>query len=441
MRRTNLQTERVGLFRVADLISHAGWFFREMPPPDEGIDAFVEGQVDGRPNGRLIALQIKSGSSYFREAPGGWRYRVALAHQRYWHRFAAPVLVVLHDPERDVTVWQRYAPDALFEVEGIQTLFIPEAQRVDGNALTVWAAVADEGLPELGRERAAAIRGRQAEVDMDVIEAVDAGRAVFLEAVQDVTSGHAGLGEVRLVSEEAGDEVTTVRSWPNGYLAGESYAAELERIVPWADLSVDATRYREAAIVTFLQEYGRWVAEDAAYVFDDDVPTFAEWYSAQNVGTLRPFATRDGGEVALWRLRLSLNELGHAALSAWHGEILDDAYADIALRDEISEQRFGSYVGESVEKGPAYVGYFDVLAVEVNDHRIGLTYGEGLLGDTRRVASVLLAHAMDELPLDSVVEAFCSAFRDELDPDDGVLNIEGGDMQAWLESLRLDLNF
>ena len=348
---------------------------------------------------------------------------------------------MLHDPERDLTVWQRYAPDALVEVEGIQTLFIPEAQRVDVNVLTVWAAIADEGLPELGRERAAAIRGRQVEVDVDVIEVVDAGRAVFLEAVQDVTSGDAGLGEVRLVSEEARDRVTTVRSWPNGYLAGENYAAELRRIVPWADLSVDTTRYKEAATVTFLQECGRWDAEEQAVCLWRRCPTFAEWYSAQDVGTLRPFATRNGGEIALWRLRLSLNEIGHAALNAWRGEILDDAYEDIALRDEISEQRFGTYVGESVEKGPAYVGYFDVLAVEINDHRIGLTYDEGLLSDTRRVASVLLAHAMDEPPSDSVVEAFCSAFRDELDPDDGVLSIEGSDVQAWLDSLRLDFNF
>jgi hypothetical protein len=439
--RTNLQTERVGLYRVADLVSHAGWFFREMPPPDEGIDAFVEGQDSGRPNGRLIALQIKSGASYFREAPGGWRYRVAPAHQRYWHRFAAPVLIVLHDPERNLTVWQRYAPDALDQVEAIQTLFIPEAQHLDDDALRRWAAIADEGLPDLGPERAAAIRGRQAEVDVDVIEAVHAGRPVFLEAVQDVTSGNAGLGEVRLVSGEAPDSVTTVRSWPNGYLAGENYASELERIVPWADLSVDTKRYKEAATATFLQQCGRWDTEEKAYLFDDDVPAFAEWYAAQHVATLRPFATRNGGEIALWRLRLSLNETGRAALDAWRDEILGDAYEHIALQDEISEQRFGTYVGESVEKGPGIAGYFDVLAVEVNDDRIGLTYDEGLFNDTRRVASVLLAHAMNEPPQDAVVEAFCSAFRDLLDPDDGVLSIEGSDVQEWLDSLRLEFNF
>ena len=33
--------------------------------PDRGVDAHIEGRTDGRPDGRLLALQIKSGESHF----------------------------------------------------------------------------------------------------------------------------------------------------------------------------------------------------------------------------------------------------------------------------------------------------------------------------------------------------------------------------------------
>lgn len=43
------------------------WLFREQPTEDYGIDAHVE-VVDGEMvQGRLLALQIKSGDSWFRE--------------------------------------------------------------------------------------------------------------------------------------------------------------------------------------------------------------------------------------------------------------------------------------------------------------------------------------------------------------------------------------
>ena len=49
------------------------WLFRDQPTEDYGIDAHVE-VVDGEDvRGRLLALQIKSGESWFRElGPGGW---------------------------------------------------------------------------------------------------------------------------------------------------------------------------------------------------------------------------------------------------------------------------------------------------------------------------------------------------------------------------------
>jgi hypothetical protein len=50
--------------------------------------------------GLLLALQIKSGRSYFQSPlPGGWSYRGKKAHLRYWRRHGLPVVLLLVDLE------------------------------------------------------------------------------------------------------------------------------------------------------------------------------------------------------------------------------------------------------------------------------------------------------------------------------------------------------
>ena len=58
------RTDRLG---VARLEVNMGWLFREQLTHDHGIDAQVEIVKDGQPTGDLIAIQIKSGTSFFSE--------------------------------------------------------------------------------------------------------------------------------------------------------------------------------------------------------------------------------------------------------------------------------------------------------------------------------------------------------------------------------------
>jgi hypothetical protein len=82
-------TERLGVFAVGVRAEQAGWAFRELPRPDRGVDAHIEARTDGRPDGRLLALQIKSGESQFRQlVPGEWRFYIDSAHSAYWRSYA-----------------------------------------------------------------------------------------------------------------------------------------------------------------------------------------------------------------------------------------------------------------------------------------------------------------------------------------------------------------
>src|SRR5216683_1096782 len=64
---TKPQTERPGVAALEYFFPENGWLFREQTTHDYGIDAHVEIVVDKRPTGKLIALQIKAGTSFFWE--------------------------------------------------------------------------------------------------------------------------------------------------------------------------------------------------------------------------------------------------------------------------------------------------------------------------------------------------------------------------------------
>ena len=63
-------TERIGINHVGEIAERNNWMFREQPVNDIGIDVHIELIEDTGESKQLIALQIKSGASWFREKKG-----------------------------------------------------------------------------------------------------------------------------------------------------------------------------------------------------------------------------------------------------------------------------------------------------------------------------------------------------------------------------------
>ena len=57
--------DRAGIGALTLLFSNTEWAFREEPITDIGIDAQLEIIENGESTGQLIALQVKSGESFF----------------------------------------------------------------------------------------------------------------------------------------------------------------------------------------------------------------------------------------------------------------------------------------------------------------------------------------------------------------------------------------
>ena len=113
-----------------------GWLFREQPTEDFGIDAHIE-VVDGEiVKGKLLALQIKSGKSFFQEqGSDGWWFRPDDDHVRYWTNHSLPVVLVMYHPETEQCHWQLINGRTLVETTtGGWKVLVPERQTLNESA-------------------------------------------------------------------------------------------------------------------------------------------------------------------------------------------------------------------------------------------------------------------------------------------------------------------
>lgn len=102
-------TAPIGVTAVQEIIlNEFGWLFREQPYSDHGIDAQIEElDRDRKPTGKLVALQIKSGASYFRKKGDGYVYYASPRHFDYWVHHSLPCYIILHNPDNGLTLWQK----------------------------------------------------------------------------------------------------------------------------------------------------------------------------------------------------------------------------------------------------------------------------------------------------------------------------------------------
>jgi hypothetical protein len=99
--------ERVGINAVAVEAARMNAIWRETTTGDVGVDGTLEFvSVDGYATGRLVAVQVKCGPSFFRAEDGAaWKFYPEEKHRQYWERLPIPVMLVLHDPDTKRSYW------------------------------------------------------------------------------------------------------------------------------------------------------------------------------------------------------------------------------------------------------------------------------------------------------------------------------------------------
>ncbi|MGX1612373.1 DUF4365 domain-containing protein [Micromonospora chalcea] len=135
-------TNRRGVNLVESASLQLDWFFRPQETSDQGIDAHVEKALGEVGTGRLLAIQIKSGRSYFTEpTDDGWVFRFDAKKTKLWLGHALPVLVVLVDVEGKVAYWQHISTRTVISTGKGFKVVVPRAQTM-GEADHEWTYIA-----------------------------------------------------------------------------------------------------------------------------------------------------------------------------------------------------------------------------------------------------------------------------------------------------------
>lgn len=112
--------ERRGVHHCGEIAERNNWMFREQPIDDVGIDAHMEFiESTGKPK-QLLALQIKSGSSWFKEKKDNYIiFRDINERQyKYWTMNSLPCIVVLYNPDDDMCIWEKLTAETIEKTKG-----------------------------------------------------------------------------------------------------------------------------------------------------------------------------------------------------------------------------------------------------------------------------------------------------------------------------------
>lgn len=129
---------RIGVASVQLAFQKLGFLFREQPIEDYGVDVHIEIVEQEHATGKLVALQIKSGESFFKEIRK--QHIVYYATQNdveYWLSVPFPVLLILYHPEEDIIYWQIVLDRTVEKTEKGYKILIPLTQQVNRSSVEI----------------------------------------------------------------------------------------------------------------------------------------------------------------------------------------------------------------------------------------------------------------------------------------------------------------
>lgn len=297
-------TERIGIYQCGIRAEQQGWLFREQPINDIGIDAHIEYVVGGEPR-QLLALQIKSGPSWFSRVSGGCVIFRDISQRQYlyWTRNALPCVLVLYNPETEECVWQELSADTIKKVG--------KGYRVDVPLMQVFL---DKGshklLLNLNNLPPHALNYNFLQSQKYFMRVIERGGVVKLHAKEWVNKT-SGRGTIRLLVDEGDDGNSREYIYPY-WFPSTSYSDVFGRLFPWADFTVDHDFYEDDDLQLWYQYECSYDGESGEWLQVGD--SFEEFRSV--LDSLNPMRSIDhGGELAEFMLHLQLNDLGRSFLA------------------------------------------------------------------------------------------------------------------------------
>ena len=297
-------TERIGVSYCSLIASKTEWMFREQPIDDIGIDAHMERtDKDGKVQ-QLLALQIKSGESYFKENKGDYVVFRDIDDRQYnyWTTNTLPCIVVLYNPNDDMCIWQKLTAETIQKTRGgagkgyyvnvpINQVFLDD---ISNELLLTFT-----NLPEHMTNYNFLLSQKK------FMQIIKDGGIVKLHSEEWVNKC-SGKGKTELIVDD-GNTVMTY-SYPY-WFPFTPYTEVFPKLFPWAHFSIDEEFYEEDDLTLWRDLHCYYDKE-----IDDWVvvgKSFEEF--RKSLPAIR--GVDHSGEVAEYMLILSLNDLGESFLT------------------------------------------------------------------------------------------------------------------------------
>ena len=296
-------TERKGSHHIGEIAESSGWLFREQLTDDIGIDAHIEFIDSSNKPKQLIALQIKSGSSWFEERTKDYVVfrNINERQYSYWTMNSLPCIIVLYNPNDNTCIWQELSNKTIEKTKNgngkgyfvkipLNQIFLNSSS--NGKLLSL------TNLPEH-------IVNYNFLLSQKVfMEVINNGGVVKLHSYEWVNKS-SGRGETELIIDD-GNEIKKY-SYPY-WFPFTPYEDVFPRLFPWASFSADEEFYQDSD-ETLWKNLNCWydTEEDDWIVVGESFEEFRK--------SLNPMRSVDhAGEVAEYMLILTLNDLGKSFL-------------------------------------------------------------------------------------------------------------------------------
>jgi hypothetical protein len=292
-------TERQGVNEVERIFLAFHWIPRTILQTDVGIDMEVEICKDGNPTGKLFAVQIKSGESYFKEQDiDSIIFRPSDTHLDYWLNHSLPVLIVLHSPKTGKTIWENVSKENVRQLKKTRKIHIPLNQLLNQNSRAAIELMNNYPTPYLHLLRL--------QLDRSLMEKINEGIRIILEVHRWVNKS-IGRAELALINadDSTNDEIISRTDYI--FFKG---IQDVYTLFPWANFQIDEDYYDYEERDAYNGEHGIWDPEDKVYLFrEDNYDNYKKM-----LPKIRPLPDNDG-ELESYRLEMSLNQIGEAFLT------------------------------------------------------------------------------------------------------------------------------
>lgn len=296
-------TERIGIHHCAEIAERNNWLFREQPVNDIGIDAHIElVETSGKPK-QLLAVQIKSGKSWFKEKRENF-YIFRDINERqynYWTMNSLPCIVVLYNPTDEMCIWQRLTVDT-----------IERTKSGEGRGFFVKIPVSQIFIDEESNKSLCSFSNLPEHVtnynfllsQKKFMEIIRDGGTVKLHSIEWVNKS-SGRGDTELIV----DNGNSIQKYSYPYwFPFSSYTKVFPQLFPWASFRADEEFFYENDERLWRELNCFYDQEEHEWLVVGD--SFEEFRKK-----LDPMRSIDcSGEVAEYMMNLGLNELGKSFL-------------------------------------------------------------------------------------------------------------------------------